>query len=362
MTIMSTPEPLWRCPGLKYWQPYFKSPYLVFVDESFRGFFEFDTRGYFAHSAVGVPEPRYELLRTELGLLLDEYRRLTSVGATEFKHTDFKRIAYVDRRRLTLIQKAFRANGVFISVFYTPLRSFVLERVRTNLFRAGRREVPTDFQGLYDEAKAELQNQAHGPGQAGLIGKLLLLPVAAVANLLATLKCPFQLVYDPRDPKEDKMVLAKVEGLIAAMKHLKGKGTKLRWDLSLYMKRVIYDRRSEDELGLQMADLMAGEARAFFDANAELMDFRASPTLVTQGSFEPLVVGEEVQGTLHKTGALYKIPAVLRKRCFTSDRDGKTILPLLRELFGAGVVTCYSSWGQPRHVLAFDGYVFDQLE
>ena len=38
---------------------------------------------------------------------------------------------------------------------------------------------------------------------------------------------------------------------------------------------------SEDEVGLQLADLAAGETRAFLDANLELREFGASPKLIT---------------------------------------------------------------------------------
>ena len=50
-----------------------------------------------------------------------------------------------------------------------------------------------------------------------------------------------------------------------------------------------------------MADLMAGETRAFFDANPEQMEFAASRKLVTQGSYETLVTVESARGELWKT-------------------------------------------------------------
>ena len=107
---------------------------------------------------------------------------------------------------------------------------------------------------------------------------------------------------------------------------------------------------------------MAGETRAFFDANPEVMEFAASPKLVTQASYEPVVTVERVEGQLFKTGALNRLPTAIRRKWLVQDKAGRTVLPLFRELFGAGVATCYSSWGQPRHVAIFDGFVFDQLE
>ena len=82
--LVPTPVPLLTCPGLKYWRPYVGTPYLLFVDESFRGFFEFEERGYFVHAAVGIPESQYEDLKAEIEPVFQEYRRLTSAGEREF--------------------------------------------------------------------------------------------------------------------------------------------------------------------------------------------------------------------------------------------------------------------------------------
>jgi hypothetical protein len=354
--------PLLTCPGRQYWAPHLGTPYFVFFDESFRGFFEFEERGYFVHAAVGIPESQYDALKSAIAPVFEEYRRLTSAGQPEIKHTEFKRLVYRDRRRLAMkIRDAFRAHGVFINVFYSPLRSFVLEHMRTRLFLDGQREIPADFKALYDEAAEHLRTEAEGPGQSGLIQKLLLLPISSVANMLATFESPFTVIYDPREKKEDKAVIAAIDRVLAAFLNLKDKDVDMRWDLHTWVKGFVHDRRSEDEVGLQMADLMAGETRAFFDANPDQMEFAASRKLITQGSYEPWVTVERAQGKLWKTGALNRIPAAVRKKWLVPDRSGRTVLPLFRELFGAGVATCFSSWGQPRHIAIFEGYVLDQL-
>ena len=87
--------PLLTCPGRHYWAPHVRTPYLVFVDESFRGFFEFRERGYFAHAAVGIPESQYDGMTSAVAPVFEEYRRLTSAGQREIKHTEFKRLAVV---------------------------------------------------------------------------------------------------------------------------------------------------------------------------------------------------------------------------------------------------------------------------
>jgi hypothetical protein len=362
-TLVPTPVPPLTCPGLRYWQPHIGTPYLVFVDESFRGFFEFEERGYFVHATVGIPESQYDALKERVAPVFRDYRGLTSAGEREIKHTEFKRIEYRDRRRLAMrLRDVFTAHGVFINVFYTPLRSFVLEHVRTRLFFDEQREIPADFKTLYDEAARDLSEEAQGPGQSGLIKKLLLLPISGVANMLATFDSQFTVIYDPRERKEDKAVIAAIDEVLATLMNFKGKDVEMRWDLHSFVKGFVHDRRSEEEVGLQMADLLAGETRAFFAANPELMEFAASRKLITQASYEPLVTVARAEGHLFKTGALNRLPAALRRKWIVQDKGGRTVLPLFRELFGAGVATCYSSWGQPRHIAIFDGYVFDQLE
>ena len=361
--MVPTPMPLLTCPGLHYWAPHIGTPYLVFVDESFRGFFEFRERGYFAYAAVGIPESQYDGMKSAVAPVFEEYRRLTSAGQRELKHTEFKRIAYRDRRRLAVkIRDAFKAHGAFINVFYSPLRSVVLEHVRTRLFVDGKREIPADFKVLYSEAAEHLKTEREGPGQSELIKKLLMLPISAVANMLATFGSSFTVIYDPREKKEDKAVIAAIDGVLAALMNLKDEDVEMRWDLHTFVKGFVHDRGSEDEIGLQMADLMAGETRVFFDVNPEQMKFAASRKLITQESYEPWVTVERARGELWKTGALNRMPATVRKKWRVQDRSGRTVLPLFRELFGAGVATCYSSWGQPRHIAIFDGYVLDQLE
>ena len=50
----------------------------MFIDESFRGFFELEERGYFAHAAVGIPESQYDAMKSAVAPVFEEYRRLTS--------------------------------------------------------------------------------------------------------------------------------------------------------------------------------------------------------------------------------------------------------------------------------------------
>jgi hypothetical protein len=51
------------------------------------------------------------------------------------------------------------------------------------------------------------------------------------------------------------------------------------------------------------------------------------------------------------------------RRCFKRvDEGGLSVLSYFREMLAAGILTCYSSWGQPRDVMPFEGWIFDQID
>jgi hypothetical protein len=196
----------------------------------------------------------------------------------EFKHGEFKRLEYRQRRRLAFhLRDIFKRHGAFIAGFCTPVRPFVLERVRSDLFLHDKEELPVDCASLYREAETKLRMEATGPGHSGLISGLLHLAVGGVANMLASVGSKFTVVYDPRERKEDRAVIRTVDEYLALMENFKRVDTDLRSDLKHFAQAFVYDRRSEDELGLQFADLVAGEIREFFVANPELMECGVSP-------------------------------------------------------------------------------------
>jgi hypothetical protein len=92
----------------------------------------------------------------------------------------------------------------FIDVFYTPLRSFVFEHLRTQLFVDREREIPSDFKPLYDQVARDLRAERRGRVNRGWLKKRLLLLIRGVASMLATFESQFTVIYDPREKKEDR--------------------------------------------------------------------------------------------------------------------------------------------------------------
>ena len=361
-TVVRQPRPLTSCPGLRHWRPHSGTTYLVFVDESFDGFFEFRPRGYFVHAAVGIPESRYDTLKRSASVLLAEYRSLTSPGQAEFKSGVFRTIPHRQRRTLaSSFARLLATHGGFVAGFYTPVRSYVLERVRGNILDEAI-ELPDALGALFDDAQTELLSEMNGPGQAGAVAKLLQLPVGAVANMLAALGCDFHIVYDPRHPREDAAVSVEVAAYLKLHESFKDVESDIPADVAERFLSFRFDRTSEQEVGLQFADLIAGEVRQFFRSYPDLLTVGASRSLITPLSREPVITAARVNGRLFKTGALHRMRAAHRRAFTTADHSERSVLDVFAELLAAGILTCYSSEGQPRDLMPFEGLIWDQCE
>ena len=94
--VVEFPLGLRSSPRFDSWRDHARHDYLVFVDESFRGFFHTKrwTTGYFCYAAVGVPEANYADLCEVAAPIFDEYRESTRLNPAEFKHEDFHQLPY----------------------------------------------------------------------------------------------------------------------------------------------------------------------------------------------------------------------------------------------------------------------------
>jgi hypothetical protein len=357
------------CPGFSRWKRHRGAEYLVFLDESFFEFFQLTAKtGYFTHGMLGVPERNYERLRQRFVGFMDSYRAVTGTGDFELKHSVLRRVPYASRRRITVaIRDMLLDADAFIAGFFTPSRAFLLERVRSKLVTAADGspvEIPDDHHTMLDEALTELRGELKGrPGMSALLFELLLVPIGAVAQMLSFFESPFRVVYDPRNPKEDLAVRRRVAEL---MEKFDGRGGRwlggLRMDVGLRYLGLELARRSDEEPGLQIADLVAGEVAAFFQAFPELLSHHSSRALATPTSRESDITVEVLNGRLVKTGCLHRMPFHLRRRFFEADKKGRTLLPLFRNLLAAGGLSCFSSWGQLRQIMVFEKWIWDMVD
>jgi hypothetical protein len=352
-------------PGRRRWEERRGREYLIFIDETFRGFFELQQTGYFCHAAVGLPTSEYEAVKAETAPVFERYKTATALNSVEFKHSEFRRLDLAARRRIGIdLAAVLTRHGAFVAGFYTTTRDFVLEDVRTDLLFSGAEGIPDDSEKLWDASAAKIKKEfADGTGQSTAISKLLQVPAAAVTNLLAAFGCRFWIVYDPRQSKEDHRVAALLDEYMKAI----GVGAKIitpQREEQVKQAFLGFDssRPSEEQLGLQLADLLAGEVRLLFESRPEVRRFGANQRLVRQNTEEAIVTMDVLNGTLFKTGVLVRMPPGLCAAFSAADRGGRFVLPYFRNLLAAGMLTTYSSWGQPRDVMPFEGWIWDQID
>jgi hypothetical protein len=356
VAVISRPK---QAPGREIWQPYAGQEYTVFIDESFFKFFDFrNADGNFVHGAVGLPSSRYEAFKNAIAPAVDECRvalyKTKSIASRELKSFDLYKLEFKFRRRLVLkLYSALAANGSFIAGFYTSNHGYVMEKIREDLLlEEGTTAVPEDHSQLYGAMVKKLSQISSGPGNSALLTKLLFLPIVAIANFLSAFGCPFRVIYDPRQAAEDVAVKNSTEGIMGAVMLAKNLGIKSKF-LGLEI-----DRLSHEEIGLQVADVVAGEVRRFFRFNRDLLTYGSDLTLITfehQDGEETML--EEIDGTLHKKGRQIRIPPPLLKRALTASQD--CALPYLRKLLASGLVTCITEFGTERDVAVFEGCFLD---
>ena len=357
--LIDTPQQLKKCPTLPVWKKRSGQVYLVFIDETFRQFFELNSSGYFCHAAVGLPHAEYVAVRNEIKPIFERYCEVL-MPQKEFKHKEFKRIDFEERVDLAKrIHDVMYAHGGFISAFYTPADSFLMEKVRTTLFLAGKEvSIPADrkrLTELMEEAAVKVKAEWTGPGMSNIITDLLRTPVSGLLHFAEAIDVKLKVVYDPRERREDKAVKAGIERSAEFVRKITPTTADRLLDVNI-------TSTSEDEVGLQLADLAAGETRAFLDANLELREFGASPKLITPTSDEPIQTVQAIEDSVYKSGTVTVMPNALQRRFFSKDPKGRSVFPQFTDLLLSGILTCFSVWGTPRHIIPYDRQFMDQLD
>lgn len=358
--LQHAPLPLELCPGLPTWEAQHSREYLVFVDESFFEFFGFaNDEGDFCHGAVGVPKDKYDSLVSSMAPAIEAYhsaRAQTDVGKRrELKFKKFKGLSQEFRLAFHReLAKQLKSVGGFVAAFYTTTRGIGMERVRVNLMD-DHDSVPADSASLYDEAKAELLAGFKGPGQSGLMQRLIFLPMTATSNLLSSFNCTFSVVYDPRGAVEDREVKEKIS------KYMENLRKSPEYSAHFGALRGInIEISSHEEVGLQLADIIAGEVRSFFRKNRMTLKVKSSLRLVTMTSREPMECILRLGDSWVKMGALSRMPLSVA-RLVTVPNDDNPI-SLYYPILASGILACITETGQPRLLEFPTQLILDQLE
>jgi hypothetical protein len=242
------------------------------------------------------------------------WRRTTLSSSTRSSRESRSKERWELARR---IRDLLHAHGGFVSTFYTPANSYLLERLRTDLLN-DTDAVPVEHKALLEKQSEEIRNAWTGPGQSDIIKQLLHTPVSALLHFGKALDLRFRIIYDPRHPKEDKVVWKTLQELDSAIEvHTPGTAGRIL-DVNITTK-------SEDPLGLQLADLAAGETRAFLEANRDLLETGSNPKLITPSSDEPIQGIIQFKGQDFKATAITMMPNALQKRFFQQDPKERSV-------------------------------------
>ena len=354
------PMPLETSKLTKIVNRYRGKPYRIFVDESMRSFFGFkQPNGYLCYAAVGIPEEEHVYVQRAMALIHRDYEFYvtgdTEMHLTEFKFDRFRSLPEDQRRSLAQrIEKVFKVYGIFVTAFFIHTKGAVMEQVRSGL--VGTADiVPKDSQALYDEAAETLRkSEADGVAQAETIYSILRIPLSGLANFLGYFQCPFKIYCDPREAKEDRAVLAAIDDFF------KGPMAAISPGEAVLYGGMNNLTSSEDEIGLQLADILTGEVRTFFEENPGFLTAGASPELITGVSVEEVMMYSVIMNIKHKSGALVDMPEDLQEKL--NVPSGVSSLPLYKPSFAAGLLSCYNDSGQPQHIELYGQRFFHQLD
>ncbi len=90
------------------------------------------------------------------------------------------------------------------------------------------------------------------------------------------------------------------------------------------------------------------------------MNIGSSSKLITSSSREDIEMWVHEFGLHPKYGSLTAIPDEVMSKLETFD--GSSCIPHYRSFFAAGLLTCYTDLGQPRHLELYDENFFQQID
>jgi hypothetical protein len=163
-----------------------------------------------------------------------------------------------------------------------------------------------------------------------------------------------QTLWRSREAKEDKAVLAAIDAFFS------GPLNAVAPDEAKLYRGMDKTVASEDEVGLQLADLLTGEVRLFFEVNPEFLTNQSSRKLVTSLSREEIEMSDNDNGDLPQICLILRTPPHLLEKL--EKFSGESCLPIYRASFAASLLSCYTDLGQPRHIELFENNFFQQID
>lgn len=329
-------------------------PCLVYIDESYSEQFPRKADGSMSFAAFIVPESAVDRVRQGVE---DIFQSCYSKGSQpkELKYSQIKKsgglLDRVGRRVADLIKSI---PGCAVLTIYVP-QSGLFGEERRSLHAVGHYEKkpPTA-----EELAAVESPEAVEEAVRQTANKLAHTLIACVGNYLHGRNATGKVVLDPRNKRLDEPLVKTLEALLPAtpvsaplIPHADAVVT-LAADAKMERLgdrlKIEVTGNSHQTHGLQIADFIAGDVRAFFEE---------VPELLTEATDDAPIVNK---------GILF--PQVFRKSELSAvtiekaQKPGKSALPLYREHLAKGLVSCYTRNGQMRNINLTHGSVFDLMD
>lgn len=345
------PLPLENAPVRAVLERHRGEAYTVCIDESFYRFLDFrDLEGNFCYGAVGFPTAALPSITAALQPWMRRYQEVVSASAAtfvEFKSAQLRRCEVGFRRQFLLkLRTILSAHGGFIASFYTSVRGLAVESLRVELMDDSE-ALPDNFQ----ERLPPVLDNLRQCNRAMLIGALVHLPSSSMLSMLGSFQCPFTLLVDPRETTENLLVEADINDYLRKLTATVNK------EHAGLFQGIDCQTTSYVHLGLQLADLIVGEARAWYREHHDLLQYGSSTRLITPTSEDHYEQLGELNGLWFKEGRLTPMPrAVIRRLHRASPHSG---LGYFFPILAAGTLSYYTDNGEQRLIRISEAEFFD---
>lgn len=293
-------------PSLQVMKRYVGTHFFVFVDESFYRFLDFrDLQGNFCSGVLCISEREYLSFSRKYSYIRDKLASenilALTVGSptTELKYSTLnKSDPSVLANAAASLDALFAMCGVTISAFFTSVAGYIAEEVRGQL--EAEENLTLDSDGVISAA-LEAKRLATNGSKAAILSHLLALPLSGLCHFLSSFNCTFEVFLDPRERSEDAEVERSVTEFANVLKTVL---TTVGGSFASVSTSITSDRSA----GLQVADWIAGMARAWYRANDNHLNWKSSYTLITPESDEPIQEFMPIARTMAKIGHAFEIP------------------------------------------------------
>ena len=304
--------------------------------------------GYFCHAALMVPTAKLPDLErfwaANRQKLVAEYRRATGFEIQgEFKSGFLNKLAFQARRTFGERLGCFlRKNECFVAGFYTTVRNKPMYHLRTEVAKDDEaKELPTNWESsLAGVKKKLLDDKPKHPGDAHLLLGLFHQTLSITLNWLGSVGASFNVVYDPREKKEDRFLIQHADDWLKQEAELKQM-------LGVYQGATAVVA-SSDSPGLMLVDLILRDVRFLFTDVPELLSEQSSTLLILPVPHEHETVVMTLKGARLKWGDRRAMSDPLRLRLRSPSPN--SMLPFYLDRLAGGKLSCEAVFGESRVV------------